>query len=363
MGDRAPLRYLLVVALLAAAMFGSVGIATAHLNPYVYDDAAIDHAGAELAAGHGLANYDPNIDLRALRAAEIKHMTATPDVVLFGGSRWQEAHADQVPGHSMFNAYVSNDQVEDMFAVTYLLDKYHRLPKTMVFSLRFVTLQPIAQRDTYDWQNWGPEYVAMSDELGLTPHPYTQRAPIHTWSGQFNYPGLWSRVNQIQTAKAAPAFVDEDQDATRDIIAPDGSLHWSKKSEKKFTKAYVDQQVDTEYVRSVDTSPAVDPDEVKMMGTLIDWLRNKGVHVMIVQTPYRPNYWNEIQGHKFGDAMLNLEQVGAQIARDHGAVAAGNYDPSGYADCVDTQFIDHIHPRPACLHDVFATLPPLVTGS
>ena len=42
-------------------------------------------------AGKNFANHDPNVDLRALRAAQIRHLTTAPDVVIFGGSRWQEA--------------------------------------------------------------------------------------------------------------------------------------------------------------------------------------------------------------------------------------------------------------------------------
>jgi hypothetical protein len=357
---RSSLAYLVLALVLASAVFAATGIATAQLNPYVYDDASIDRIGQDLDSGQNFANYDPNIDLRALRAAEIRHMTATPDIVIFGGSRWQEAHSDMVPGHTMFNAYVSNDQVEDMLAVTYLLDKAGRLPKTMVFSLRFVSLQPLADRDTFDWQNWGPEYSAMAEKLGLTPHSFNEQAPVRTVSGTFNYPGLWDRIQQVTTAKAGPAMTDELQDPTRDIIAADGSLHWSKKSEAKFTKPAVDKLVDAEYVRSVDTHPSVDPSMVDMMGKLIDWLRAKGVRVMIAQTPYHPDYWQRIQGHPFGATMLNLEQVANKLAADHGAVAAGNYDPAGYPDCTADHFLDHIHPRPACLRDVFATLPPLV---
>jgi hypothetical protein len=354
--NRKPLTFTLLAAAIAGMMFVAVGIATARLNPYVYDAAAVDRAGAAMDQGQNFANYDPNIDLRALRAAEIRHMTTTPDVVLFGGSRWQEAHSELVPGHTMFNAYVSNDQVEDMLAVTYLLDQAGRLPKTMVLSLRFVSLQPLSQRNTFDWQNWGPEYSAMAVKLGLTPESYPERAPVQTWSGEFNAPGLWTRVQQVDTAKTGPAMTDETQDPTRDIIASDGSLHWSKKSEAKFTKPFVDKLVDAEYARSVNTEPNIDQAQVDMMGRLIDWLRAKGVRVMIVQSPYHPDYWNRIQGHPFATTMYNLMDVANKLAAEHGAISGGTYDPAGYPDCTAANFIDHIHPRAVCLKDVFSGL-------
>ncbi len=358
------LRHLLIIFGIAALVFATVGALNSKLNPYVYDQQAIDLAAQGLVEGKNLANYDPNIDLRALRASQIEHMTATPDVVLFGGSRWQEARSEIIPGgHKVYNAFVSNDQVEDMLAITYLLDKAGRLPKTMVFSLRFVSLQPVADRTTYDWKQWGTEYAAMAERLGITPTSYFSRAPIQQWSGTFNMAGLFSRVQQIDAAKDSPKLTTEAQTDHLDIIAADGSLHWSKASEKKFTKKFVDKFVDNEILRAGPTRPAIDRDLVGVAGKLIDWLRDKGVRVVVAQTPYHPDYWTRIQNYPFGETLHGLEAVATELAAKHGAIAENHFDPAGFPHCAPEQFVDHIHARPPCLEDMFKRMPDLVSGA
>src|SRR5262249_5593529 len=149
------------------------------------------------------ANYDINIDLRSLRAEQIKAMRSTPDVVIFGGSRWQEAYSSQMPGKTVFDAYVSNDQLEDMLAIPYLLDQAGRLPKTMTLSLRYVCLVPVAARDAnagWDWQVWAPEYRAMAQRLGVPTASYLDTLAYRQWLGAFYVPALSDRVQQVAIA-------------------------------------------------------------------------------------------------------------------------------------------------------------------
>ncbi|MGW6928419.1 hypothetical protein ACWGE0_00045 [Lentzea sp. NPDC054927] len=362
-GKRAALMYVLVVVLLAAAVFAAVGSANARLNPYVYDDKAIAEIAQGLADGKNLANYDPNIDLRKVRKATIERMTTTPDVVIFGGSRWQEARSEIVPGgHKVFNAFVSNDQVEDMLALTNILDKAGRLPKTMVFSLRFVSLQPVPQRTTYDWKGWQSDYVEMARRLGVPPVSYADRAPVQQVSGQYSFPDLFSRWLQVDAAASGPRMTAESETENLDIIAADGSLHWSGESKAKFTKAFVDKFVDGEILRAGPTKPGIDRGEVELMGKLIDWLNAKGVKVFVAQSPYHPGYWQRIQSYPFAKTLHGLQAVASELQATHGAIAYNHYDPAGYPNCGPENFVDHIHPTWQCMQDVFNDMPDLVTG-
>ncbi len=361
---RTHLLYLLVVLVLAGAVFASVGLANAQLNPYVYDDDAIDAMGQGLADGKNLANYDPNIDLRKLRKAQVERMTTAPDVVIFGGSRWQEARSEIIPGgHRVFNAFVSNDQVEDMMALTNILDKAGKLPKTMVFSLRFVSLQAIPQRTTYDWKGWESDYVEMAGRLGVDPVSYPDRAPVQQLSGRYYFPGVFNRWQQVDAAKAEPMLTTESETQHLDIIAADGSLHWSRDSQAKFTRKFVDKAVDNEILSAGPTQPGIDRGEVELMGKLIDWLRGKGVTVIEAQSPYRPDYWERIQSYPFAKTLHGLESVATELQETHGAVAYNHYDPAGLPNCENLDnWVDHIHPTYKCLQDVFKDMPDLVTG-
>lgn len=362
-GKRPALIYLLVVVVLAGAVFAVVGTVNAKLNPYVYDDNAIAEVAQGLAGGKNLANYDPNLDLRKVRKATIERMTATPDVVIFGGSRWQEARSEIVPGgHTVFNAFVSNDQVEDMLALTNILDKAGRLPKTIVFSLRFVSLQAIPERTTYDWKGWESDYAEMARRLGVQPVSYADRAPVQQVSGQYYFPDVFSRWLQVDAAKSGPRLTSEAETQDLDIIASDGSLHWSRNSQAKFTRKFVDKAVDGEILRAGPTRPGIDRGAVELMGKLIDWLKAKGVKVFVAQSPYHPVYWQRIQSYPFGKTLQGLQAVATELQATHGAIAYNHYDPAGFPNCVPENFVDHIHPTWKCLQDAFNDMPDLVTG-
>jgi hypothetical protein len=355
--------YLLVVLVLAGAVFAAVGVVNARLNPYIYDGNAIDTVAQGLANGLNLANYDPNVDLRKLRKAQIERMPVAPDVVIFGGSRWQEARSEIIPGgHRVYNAYVSNDQIEDMLAISNILYNAHKLPKTIVFSLRFVSLQAIPERTTFDWKGWQSDYATMAGRLGVDPASYLDRAPVQQVSGQYFFPDVFNRWQQVSAAKATPTLTTASESQHLDIIASDGSLHWSADSRAKFTRAFVNKAVDTEILTNGTTRPGIDQAAVAMMGKLIDWLRAQGVKVMLIQSPYRSDYWQRIQSYPFVKTLYSLANVARQMQAQHGAIAYNLYDSAPYPHCGLDNFVDHIHPTWQCLQDVFHALPDLVTG-
>ena len=369
-GDRSPARaqrrYALVAIAVVAALLGAVYLTSVELNPLVYDRASIAEVAQATARGLNYANYDPNIDLRTLRSEQIEAMTTTPDVVIFGGSRWQEAYSELMPGRRVFDAYVSNDEVEDALALTYLLDRAGRLPKTLILSLRYVSLVPVAQRDAnagWDWQVWAPEYRAMAQRLGVTPASSIDTLPYRQWLGAFSLPALSDRVQQVATAPAAPHATTATQDATLDILASDGSLRWSRRSSARFTQRFLDKSASDQLALLATTAPAIDPGLVAMLGRLVDFLRARGVQVLLAQTPYYPPFYAALRGTPFRGSLDRLTEVAGQMER-HGAVAAGGFDPAQFG-CTATaaHFLDYVHPRPPCMARVMSQLSSVIDGA
>lgn len=355
-------RYLIAVLIVGLLMTIGVGAGNYVLNPLSYDRAYISDVARILDSGRGFANYDPNINWRALRREQIRQMTSTPDIVILGGSRWWEAHADQFPGRTLFNSWVSNDEAEDALALTYLLDQAGRLPKTMILSLRFISFQPPPQRDTPEWQEWAPEYSAMARKLGLSPHPLPQNVPVKQWSGLLYLPGLYDRTVQVSQVPETPGATDRTQLDKLDVIAPDGSVHWSRAHEAKYTKANTDAAVRRELRSIGQTAPAIDLSLVDMLGKAIGYLRDKGVNVLLLQTPYHPDFYRAVQARPFGQLLRRLEHIGDDLASRYGVRSVGGYDPTNVG-CTANEFIDQIHPRPGCLTKVLRLIPPSALGS
>jgi hypothetical protein len=350
--------YLLLLVVLAGALVAAVGAVNYRLNPLVYDRQYIRRVASELDAGRNFANYDPNLNWRALRREEIRQWTSTPDVIVFGGSRWWEAHQDMVPGKTFKNMWVSNDQAEDAMALTYLLEQAGRLPKTMILSLRFISFQPPAARDTPEWQEWAPEYRAMARRLDIAPHSYLQSVPIRAWSSMFYAPGAYDRAQQVSKVAAKPGPTSDMQQQSLEILASDGSVYWSRTSESKFTKKFVDKAVAGELRRIGNTAPAIDASLVDAFAKTVRYLQSKGVRVVLAQTPYHPTFWNTIKSRPFGKLLLRLQSIAEEMADRYGVLSVGGYDPQPIG-CTADQYLDQIHPRPACVSKVLALIPDL----
>ncbi|GAA3814649.1 hypothetical protein GCM10022226_39380 [Sphaerisporangium flaviroseum] len=341
---------------LAAFLFAGIGLWNYRLNPLAYDRSQLREVAGMLVQGQNYANYDTNINWRALRREQIYQMKATPDVVVFGGSRWWEAHADLFPGQRFFNAWVSNDQAEDALALAYMLDHAGRLPKTLILSLRFISFQPPAEREAAEWQEWSGEYRAMAARLGVAPHSYFDTMPVKNWSGLFYAPAVFERARQVAAAPEKPGPTTLMQKPSLEVIAADGSIHWSKKSLAKYTKKFVDGNVRKELLKIGDRAPKIDPALVDAMGKAIGFLRSKGVRVILVQTPYHPDFYTEIQKRPFGKTLNSLESIAQDMSRRWGVISVGGYDPARFG-CVGADFIDQIHSKPSCLSKVVGLIP------
>ncbi|UBU18502.1 hypothetical protein [Nonomuraea gerenzanensis] len=349
--------YTLLTLGLAVLLFAGVGVWNYRLNPLAYDRGHIREVAGMLAQGQNYANYDTNINWRALRREQIYQLKAAPDVVVFGGSRWWEAHADLFPGQTFLNAWVSNDQAEDALALAYMLDRAGKLPKTLILSLRFISFQPPAERDAAEWQEWADEYRAMATRLGVPAHSYFDTFPIKNWSGLFYAPAVFERSRQVSAVPREPGPTSRLQNPSLEIIAADGSIHWSEKSIAKYTKKFVDGNVRKELLKIGDRAPKIDPALVDAMGKAISFLRGKGVRVVLVQTPYHPDFYTEVQKRPFGKTLNSLEAIAQDMSKRWGVISVGGYDPATFG-CVAADFIDQIHSKPACLSKVVRLIPP-----
>jgi hypothetical protein len=353
----APIRYVAVLTTLVAVVFLGIGLGNYLLNPLDYSEQYTRQVARVLDSGQNFANYDPNINIRALRSEQISVMKTTPDVVALGGSRWQEARADIVPGNrTFFNAHVHNDYAEDSLALVELLYEAGRLPRTMILSERFATFEPLSQRDSQDWLAWAPAYRRMAQRLGITQDPALQTLPTAQASGLFSASALFDRVRQVVVKKAAPQATSATQMKDLDIFAADGSLHFSNQSVAAFGGGFLKNNIEQQLTLLENTAPIVDPGMVSAMTKLILFLQSKGVQVVMALTPYQPDFYARVQGHPYARSLHQIEAVAESWSRQYGVPLIGDYDGAKLG-CLPTQFRDILHPTTPCLAHVLSQLP------
>lgn len=348
-------RFLVIVVAIVAVSYAAVAGSNFALNPLSYNSIYMRSVAETMAQGQNYATFDPNINWRALRREQIEMLTTTPDVVVFGGSRWQEAYAELLPGRSLFNAHVHSDYAEDFLALTQLLEEHGRLPDTIVLSLRYIIFEPVAKRVPTDWREWTFEYRRMAHRLGITPHPLVDTLPITHWTSLFSVPDLVDRVNLVaeQTEESGPTT--DLAKETLDIIGADGSLRWSHTNQKRFTAQFARKDAQAKIKSNWNTHPRIDPALVEAVEKLIVHLQAKGVKVVFAQTPFHPEFYQAMKTRPFGATLDRIEQIAVDWNRRYGVTVVGGFD-SQRIGCGTEQFIDWHHAKPDCLGKVLKAI-------
>lgn len=351
------LRYLTALVGVVGLLFIGIGVSNYLLNPLDYSEQYTHQVALALDSGKNFANYDPNINIRALRSEEIRAMTATPDVIVLGGSRWQEARANLLTGsRTFFNAHVHNDYTEDALALVEILSEAGRLPRTLILSERFATFEPLSQRDSQEWIAWEPEYRRMAQRLGVPQDPVLQTLPTAQITGIFSAPTLFDRVREVVAKHDTPQVTTATQMGDLDIFAADGSLHWSRQNVASFGGGFLANNVRSQLELLEDTSPIVDPGMVSAMTRLIVYLQSRGVQVVMALTPYQPDFYAGVQGHPYARSLQQIEAVAEGWHSQLGVPLVGSYDATKMG-CRPDQFRDILHPTAECLDHVMAQIP------
>ena len=347
---------LFVVIIMAGVVM--VGAGNYALDPFTYNRDAMAEMAAAFVSGRNYAVLDANLDLRAIHREHIRQMRETPDIVIVGGSRWQEAAVALVPGRKLLNAFVHNDYYEDLLATTELLQRYNRLPKTLMLSIRFVSFQPNEIRASSQWKEYGEEYRAMARTLGLTDPGWLATFAFEKWTNLLSVDGLMVKLRERIKAPTAPGPVDSLSDPSRDIYAADGSLNFSDEHNRhdtvEFARSDALETAATERNRRL----PVAPDKPEGLKKLIAYLKAHGVRVILAQTPFHPLYFDGIARYPRGEDLRHVDAVVHQVADELGVEVAGSLDPRPL-NCGEDEFRDFNHPRATCLHKLFQTIPNL----
>jgi hypothetical protein len=328
----------------------SVIVGNYSLDPFTYNRAALVDMSAFLAADTNYALLDPNINMRALKREHIRQMRTTPDVVLFGGSRFQHASAALLPGRKLFNAFVHNDSYEDLLAITELLRANDRLPKTLVLSVRFASV-------TYptDWKEWAPEYRSMARLLGLQDPGWFNTFAFDKWTNLLSLDGAMQKWDVYRRAPKASGPVAALSDPTRDIIGAEGTLYFSEERDRLDTVESAYKSASTFAALDRNRKQPLDAAMVDGLERLLVYLKGRGVRVILVELPFHPHYWQGISDYPRGAYLQRLWREVSRVGEKLNIESVGNLDPR-IVGCGEAEFRDAYHAKSSCLGKVFASI-------
>lgn len=321
-------------------------------GPEMYADTGMVKAAEAFSNGRNYAVFDLNLNIRALRDAQVARFTETPDLVLLGASHWQEAHASLVPHVKMYNAHIHRDYWEDPLGMVDIFVRHGRLPKKMIISIRDNQFVPVASRKDYLWEPGIAAYRAMADRLGLEKQPLTDTLPYQRVKQLFSISMLRDNFTRWQKAEEKPHATTGTHFKALDVLLPDGSITWSDEHMKVFTPERTKAESVSFAAAKSGKAPEIDPRGVEAFDRLLTFLKKQGVTVYLAHPPFNPQFYDQVQGTPYMAGLKAIEQLTEKFASDHGLKIIGGFNPHKLG-CTAAMFIDAEHSDGRCLKSVF----------
>ncbi|HEX2727273.1 MAG TPA: hypothetical protein VHN20_15745 [Beijerinckiaceae bacterium] len=349
-------QYLLAVAAVVATLLSALAAANYALNPYLYSPGYKADVAAAFERGSSFAVFDLNFDMRALRREHIARMQVTPDVVVLGGEQWQEAHAGLMPHVRFYNAHVHRDYAEDILAVTELLVRHERLPRTMIIGIRDRTFSPPATRADWWWKFFLPEYRAMANRIGAEQFRWTETLSAAYLRELLSFRLFRTRFGRWLTADAMPGPTRETTLDDMDLLLPDGSIQWSRRHQALFGPDFAMADVTQAATRRKNDVLPIDDRAVEAMDRLIGFLRGQGVRVVLAYAPLHPALHEQLAGTPYREGLARIAATVEKLSDRHGLEVVGSFDARA-AGCMASMFIDGEHANADCLRRLIGQVP------
>jgi len=333
--------------------FGALVYGNKTYAPEMYSDTGMIPAADAQAKGLNYAVFDLNLNVRAWRDAQLARMTKTPDVIIIGASQWQEAHKDLLKGMDFFNAHIHRDYWEDLPGMVELLVRHDRLPKKLIIAVRDKQFTPVDDRKDWLWEPGIPAYRAFTKRVGMETESWFKTAPWHRWQALISLPMFFENFTRWQHAPAHPGPTTLARSETMDMILPDGSILWSnRKLNQVFTRERTLNEVDSFAKVALNNSVNIAPEGVAAWRKTFEFLKSKGVQVYLVNPPFNPDFYDQIEGTPYAAGLAKIEALTQKFSKDFGFPIFGNFNPHKVG-CVAEQYIDAEHANPVCMQKIF----------
>lgn len=290
-----------------------------------------------LVKGNNVDNVK-NYDERLLQEQMITRLKNTPDIIVLGSSRVMEIGNDIFPGKIVLNAGVSHANINDLIAIVGLMDSVGRLPSEIVINTDHFL---VSEEATPEWQSIFPyynyfvsRYIPGHKEKTATPFSNEMRRLSSLFSFSYFKESLLSLFNgdskmYLDAGKSRPTGSGRLSDGT--VCYP---------SQYMYPDTMRMATVARNTARRQGVSPP-DPEKLRLLSLLIDFLKNKNVKLRFLMLPYHQDFYSLANKHH-GGVLLQYDNLFRKLAAEKNIPVAGSFDPAA-GGLGATHFYDMYH--------------------
>jgi hypothetical protein len=288
-----------------------------------------------LLKGHNVDKVS-NFDERLLQEQMVLGMKKTPDVIVCGSSRVMEIGSDFFPSRTVLNMGVSHANIQDLIAIIGLLDSMHRLPKLLL-----INVDPwlVSSDGTAEWQSLAQYHDYFQKKLGTNTSSHFLESN--------NVRKLLSLLS-FDYFKQSLVFIIKGENKQYADIGTERPKVYGRFSDGTVCYSYKYTHPDTLKVASDAGRTATkaglftpDPDNVKTLNYVINYLQAQGTEVQLIILPLHHDYYLNVVARQ-SDIFNVYSSIFRNIATDKKIALKGGFNADDF-NLGRLQFYDMYH--------------------
>lgn len=262
-----------------------------------------------------LANYDE----RLLQKAYISNTNEPIDVAILGSSRVMEIRQSFFLGEKVVNLGVSRANINDLIAITGVLDSSHKLPKKVLIGVDHFLIGSSKDGDL-DWESLGGYHQHFIKKHHIkTRFQATQTNKLKKYYTLITFDYFrqslyfWIKKNFINVGSKQPATYGR---------LSDGSICYA--TDYKNPDTLKVSNVAT--VSAMYKLPEVDQDKLQLMHVLTNFYQHQQIEIILIMVPFHHNYYTGInKNHELN--FQTYEKLFIDFAHNRRIKIIGSFDP------------------------------------
>ena len=302
-----------------------------------------------LASGNNADNIS-NYNERLLQEKFLLKQTQKPALVVMGSSRIMEISVNIFPDKKLFNIGVSHANINDLIALTGLLDSLKLMPQEVVINLDpFLICK--GDKGTSEWQTLKTYHSSFLKKYSTINMEETEDEEDNMYKKYYT-------MLTFEYFKTSLEFLFKKKSKKVENVGKNIPQITGRYSDGSVAYSYAYAHPNALLIANVATSmgiknavPEMDEKRLNLLNCLINYFEKKNIKMTFVMLPFHPNYCDEV--NKRQNNILNTyETFFNEFAKQHSSNIVGSFSATK-TQTNNTDFYDTYHVNGDAIKRIF----------